>query len=163
MLLFLSAALQMKFALHRKMCKVIKSSAFWDTAPCILVKINRLLRETYCVHLHGQLSFAACFILVSSLAYSSSLTMEVISSSETSVDFQRSTQCCSPEKHSSLLKSELYWGPLDSLFVNSNCQTMKRHVCWIFSVFTFGWDTTFWKIVLHLLSRNRMTPTSWIH
>jgi hypothetical protein len=77
----------MKFALHRKMCKVIKSSAFWDTTRCILVKINRLLRETYCVHLHGQLSFAACFILVSSLA-----------SSETSVHFQWPTQRCRPEK-----------------------------------------------------------------
>jgi hypothetical protein len=86
-LLFLLAALQIKCALRRKMRKVIKSSLFWDATPCILVKINRLLRETYRLHLHGQIVFATCFILVSDLDYSSILTMEMTCSSETSVDF----------------------------------------------------------------------------
>jgi hypothetical protein len=40
---------------------------------------------------------AACFMLDSYLPYSSTLNMEVIYSSETSVDFHRTTQCFIPE------------------------------------------------------------------
>jgi hypothetical protein len=40
---------------------------------------------------------AVCFMLVSYLAYSSTMKMEEIYSSETLVDFQRSTRHCIPE------------------------------------------------------------------
>jgi hypothetical protein len=55
---------------------------------------------TCCLHLQNRrinrartLGFAACFILVSRLAYSSTFTIEEIYFSETSVDFQGTTWC----------------------------------------------------------------------
>jgi hypothetical protein len=56
-----------------------KCSVFWDITQCSPLQINRLAL------------FTACFMLVSSLAYSSVLKM-VICSSETSVDY---TALCS--------------------------------------------------------------------
>jgi hypothetical protein len=59
---------------------VIKSTIFWDITPCSPLKVNR-----------------RAFTLVSCSAYSSILTMEAICSSETSVDFQRTTRRYIPE------------------------------------------------------------------
>jgi hypothetical protein len=42
--------------------------------------------------------FVSCFMLVSRLAYSSTLRLEATNSSENSVDFQRTTQRCMPEE-----------------------------------------------------------------
>jgi hypothetical protein len=46
----------------------MKSSIFWDKTLCSPVKVNWCFRETYCLPLQGLL--AACFMLLSYLAYS---------------------------------------------------------------------------------------------
>jgi hypothetical protein len=51
---------------------------------------------------------ATCFMLVSYLAYSSTLKMEATCSSETSVDFQRITRRYIPEERALRLKYLLY-------------------------------------------------------
>jgi hypothetical protein len=73
--------------------------------PCSLLKVNRRLRETCCLHVRGRriirakiqlesrwLCLPQVFTLVSCSAYSSTLKMDVTCFSETSVDFQRITQ-----------------------------------------------------------------------
>jgi hypothetical protein len=57
--------------------------------PCSPVKFNRRLTGTYRIRRQGQSS--ACFMLVSYWGYSSTLKMELIGSSTTSVDFHRTT------------------------------------------------------------------------
>jgi hypothetical protein len=57
---------------------VMKCTIIWDITPCSPLK-------------------APAFTLVSCLAYSSTLKMEAICFSETSVDFQRNTQRYIPE------------------------------------------------------------------
>jgi hypothetical protein len=57
-----------------------KSTIFWDITPCSLL-----------------LCLPPAFMLVSCMAYSSTLKIEVICSSETSVDFQRTTRRYIPE------------------------------------------------------------------
>jgi hypothetical protein len=57
---------------------VMKSTIFWDIMPCSPLKVNRELPPA--------------FTLVSCLAYSSTLKVEAICSSETSVRFQRTTR-----------------------------------------------------------------------
>jgi hypothetical protein len=59
----------------------MKSTIFWDVTPCSSLKVNWRFR-----------GLPPNFTLVSSLAYSSALKMKVICSSETSVDFQWTTQ-----------------------------------------------------------------------
>jgi ABC-type uncharacterized transport system permease subunit len=61
----------------------MKSSIFWYML-CSPVKVNQAVLGT-------------CFVLVSCLVYSLILKVEVICSSETSVDFQWSVQSCNPE------------------------------------------------------------------
>jgi hypothetical protein len=87
---------------------VMKSSIFWHITSCSSLKVNRHFGGTYYLHLQGQrisqeistneTLFVTCFMLVSCLAYSSTLKMEVICSSETSVDFQRITWRYIPEE-----------------------------------------------------------------
>jgi hypothetical protein len=55
---------------------VMKSSIFWDITPCSSSKINRRYRRICLLHLLSLL--ATCFTLVSCLAYSWTLKMEVI-------------------------------------------------------------------------------------
>jgi hypothetical protein len=70
---------------------VMKSSIFWDIKPCNSWKINRRFGIT-CLHLQDRRIFSpTAFTVVSCSAYSSTLKMEAICSSETSVDFQRTT------------------------------------------------------------------------
>jgi hypothetical protein len=66
-----------------------KSSLFLDIVPCSPLKVTRLFGVTQFL--------ALCFMLVSSLAYSLVLKMEVICSTETSVDFERTLWCYVPE------------------------------------------------------------------
>jgi hypothetical protein len=62
----------------------------------ILTRIyNPLLLLFSCMLL--ALLLPACFMLVSCLAYSSTLKMEVVCSSEMSVDFHQTLQCYTPE------------------------------------------------------------------
>jgi hypothetical protein len=66
---------------------VMNNSVFWDITPCTFGESR---------HFEGAL-LAACFLLVTSLAYSSTLKIEATCSSEASVDFHRTTQCYNPE------------------------------------------------------------------
>jgi hypothetical protein len=74
---------------------VIKSAIFWDITPCSLLKVNRCFGGTYCLHFQGrkicrersQVANRA-FTQVSYSAYFSTLKMEAICCSETSVYFQ---------------------------------------------------------------------------
>jgi hypothetical protein len=83
---------------------VMKSSVFWDIMLCNPLKINLRFGGTYLLRIHARwisqersqcknlvTSTSTCFMLVSSLAYSSTLKLQVTCSSETSVDFQRAT------------------------------------------------------------------------
>jgi hypothetical protein len=54
---------------------VVKSFIFLDITPCSLLKVD------------SRALLATCFMLVSVLAYSATLKMEVTCSSKTSVDF----------------------------------------------------------------------------
>jgi hypothetical protein len=79
----------------------MKSSVFRDITPCSPQKMTPGFERKCHLHLHGRKINLAinqheagnklCFMSVSFLAYYSTLTMEVICSSETSVDFQRTT------------------------------------------------------------------------
>jgi hypothetical protein len=73
-------------------------TVFWDTTPCIPFKVNRRFGATYHLRFQGQSisqerhprqSSVSHLTLVSCSAYSS---MEAICSSETTVDFQRTTE-----------------------------------------------------------------------
>jgi hypothetical protein len=68
---------------------VMNSYIFWDITPRNPLKINRNFRGTA-----GRNSalFVACSVLVSDLAYSSTLKMEATLYSETSIVFQRTTR-----------------------------------------------------------------------
>jgi hypothetical protein len=65
-----------------------KRTVFWDIRPCSPLKINWRF---------GQFSLSPDFKLVSCSTYSSILKMGAIWYSETSLDFQRTTQCYIPE------------------------------------------------------------------
>jgi hypothetical protein len=91
----------------------MKSTVFWDITLCSPLKVNRRFGGTYRLHLQGRrisrainqqeavasprLCWSTAFTLVSCSAYYSTLNMEAICSSETSVDFQRTTQRYIPE------------------------------------------------------------------
>jgi hypothetical protein len=66
---------------------VMKSSIFWDITPCSTSKAGRRFGGI-CLHHQGLLPTSS---LVSCLAYYLTLKMEATCSSETSVDFQRTT------------------------------------------------------------------------
>jgi hypothetical protein len=86
---------------------VMKSTIFWDITLCSLLNVNRRFRGIYHLHFQGrrisqtrnqhEALLATCFTLVSCLAYSWTLKMEVICSSETSVDIQWTTWRYIPE------------------------------------------------------------------
>jgi hypothetical protein len=71
---------------------VIKNSIFWDITPCSLLKFIQYFGGICGLHLKGWrlrvALLAACFMLVSCLAYSSTLKMAAICSNETSVEYQ---------------------------------------------------------------------------
>jgi hypothetical protein len=70
----------------------MKSSVFCDITSCSPVKASRRFGRTHRIHFRGRkvgVLLAAYFISVSCLAYSSSLKVEVIRSSETSAAFTR--------------------------------------------------------------------------
>jgi hypothetical protein len=75
---------------------VMKSKTFWDITPCSPLSVNRRFGGTYRLHLQQMLatSFHSGFFLK---LYFSTLKMEAICSSETSVDTQRTTWCYIPE------------------------------------------------------------------
>jgi hypothetical protein len=70
---------------------IMKSTIFWDLMPCSPLKANRRFGGTYRLRLQDRR------INKQDSAYSSTLKMEAICSSETSVGFQRTTQRYIPE------------------------------------------------------------------
>jgi hypothetical protein len=93
----------------------MKSIIFWDVTPCSLLRCKRRFGGTYRLHLQGRRNFQqepACHLLTcwSLLKFSSTLKMEAICSTETSVDFQQTTRRHIPE-HDTLqyiVKFDLY-------------------------------------------------------
>jgi hypothetical protein len=77
----------------RQQTETLKNIIFRDITPVSPLKFNWRFRGTYCLHLHGRirLCFPPAFTLVSCSVYST-LKMEVLYSSETSVEFKRTTQ-----------------------------------------------------------------------
>jgi hypothetical protein len=79
---------------------VIKSTIFWDITPCSPLGVNRRFGGTSRLHLQhrrtsrarARFCFPPAFAMVSCSAYSSTLKMEAIISSETLVDTQRTTR-----------------------------------------------------------------------
>jgi hypothetical protein len=82
----------------------VKSSIFWGIMLCSPLKIDRRFGGTYRLFLQGRrisqrgnqnvvnvALLATCFTLLSCLSYSSTLKMEALCSSETSIEFQRTT------------------------------------------------------------------------
>jgi hypothetical protein len=88
---------------------VMKITIFWDIMARSPSKVNRCFWGIYRLHLQGQRISRAryqresssglppAFTLVSCSAYSSTLKMEAIYFSETSVDFQRTTRRYIPQ------------------------------------------------------------------
>jgi hypothetical protein len=78
---------------------VVKSSIFWDITPYSPSNVNRHFGGTCCLHLQGRGRGlpSTSFMLVSCFAYSCALKMEVICSSETSVEFQCNARRYIPE------------------------------------------------------------------
>jgi hypothetical protein len=79
---------------------VTKSTIFRKITPCSPLKVNRRFGGTYRrwqAEQSARLCLPPVFTLVSCLAYSSTLKMEAKCSSETSVEFQRTTRRYIPE------------------------------------------------------------------
>jgi hypothetical protein len=85
---------------------VMKSYILRDITPCIPLKINRRFAVTNRLSLQHRIIsqarnwvslLATCCILISCLAYSSTMKMEATCLSETSLDFQRTTRSYIPE------------------------------------------------------------------
>jgi hypothetical protein len=75
---------------------VIKSTIFWDITPRSLLSVNRRFGGTYRLHLQGgKNNFSMCHLLLrwfpAEIIFST-LKMETICSSETSVDTRRTTR-----------------------------------------------------------------------
>jgi hypothetical protein len=68
---------------------VMKSIIFWDMTPCSLLSCNRRFGGTYRLH-------SACLLVLAEII-SSTLKMEAIPSSETSVVTQQTTRRHIPE------------------------------------------------------------------
>jgi hypothetical protein len=77
-----------------------EESVFWDITPCSPLSVIRRFGGTYRLHLQGRknkLSKKTAWKQVESSAYFSTLKMEAICPSETSVDSQQTTRRYSPE------------------------------------------------------------------
>jgi hypothetical protein len=83
-----------------------ENSIFWDVIPCSTLNVNGSFGEASPSSVSkNKLSLrllAHCFMLVSCLAYSSTLKVEAVYSFETSVHFQRTTRRYMPELISSV-------------------------------------------------------------
>jgi hypothetical protein len=75
----------------------MKSTISWDKRPYGLLKVNRGFGGTYRLHLQADLCLPPPFTLVSHSAYSSTLKMEAIYSSDASVNLQWTTRPYVPE------------------------------------------------------------------
>jgi hypothetical protein len=107
---------------------VMKSFIVWCITPCSLFKVNRCFGGIYRLHLQGrrisrarnqsqsmiwELCLPPAFRLVSCSTYSSTLKMEAICSSETSVETRRTTRRHIPE---------------DDTLHNHRCENLKSYI-----------------------------------
>jgi hypothetical protein len=101
----------LKFNLYVK-----RTTFFWDITPCSPLKVNRCFGGTHSLYHHSRrisrASLLLAFMLVSCLAYSLTLKVETIRSSETSIDFQR---------------TERRYIPDDSTLYNHRCEYLKSY------------------------------------
>jgi hypothetical protein len=85
--------------------------------PCNPLKVNGRFGGSYRLHLQGrgisQTSnlLATCFTLVSCFTYSSTLKMDAARSSETSVNFERTTWRYIPDD-----RTPTFWAPIINIF-----------------------------------------------
>jgi hypothetical protein len=87
----------------------MKSIIFWDVTPCSLLSCNRRFGGIYRLHLQGRInkfSLPPACLLVLAEIISSTLTMEAICSSETSVATQQTTRRHIPEDDTLPVKNE---------------------------------------------------------
>jgi hypothetical protein len=129
----------------------MKSSIFWDITPCSQLKVNRRFGETWRLHLQcqrirrkrNQRENLFClppeFRLVSCSDYSSTLKMEAVCSSETSVDFQRTTRRYIPQ---------------DRTLHNHRCENLKSYT--VIFIFTAA-------RILNLTKTEAVPSTSHLH
>jgi hypothetical protein len=85
----------------------MRSAVFWNVTPCSRVEVYRRFRWTSCLHLWGRSISQVYVLVVAWLAYSSIL-MEVVRSSETSMNLCRTTQCPIPGDGN--LHQDMLWG-----------------------------------------------------
>jgi hypothetical protein len=97
---------------------VMKSTILLDTTPCSSLKVNRRFWGTH----RALLCSPPAFTMVSCLAYCSALNMGAICSSETSVDFHRTTRRYIPED------STLRYYPCWCKILNSKPRTVSPHL-----------------------------------
>jgi hypothetical protein len=83
---------------------LVTSSVFWNIRPYSPLKVNQRFRGTFRLCLQDRIirqakneCEAGSKIMVSCLAYFSALKMEATCTSETSVNFQRTTRLCIPD------------------------------------------------------------------
>jgi hypothetical protein len=70
-----------------ELCTAKNSTILWDITPCSLLKVGRHFGGAYHLHLKSLLCLPFAFMQVSCSAYSLTLKMEAIWSSEMLVDF----------------------------------------------------------------------------
>jgi hypothetical protein len=62
--------------------------------PCNLVEVYKCFKEMYCFHPHDRrVRIMLNFLIIAYLSYSSTLKMEVVSFSGTSIDLYHSIRC----------------------------------------------------------------------
>jgi hypothetical protein len=90
----------------------MKSIIFWDMTPCSPLSFKRRFGGTYRLHLQGGINkFSlppACLLVFAVLIYST-LKMEAICSSETSIETQRTTRRHIPEDDTLQISYLLYY------------------------------------------------------
>lgn len=95
----------------------MKTSIFWGIWACGQLTVNWIIQETCGILLQRAIALLAnCIILVSTLAYNSTLNIETKFSSYTSVYSQQTTRWCIPEDKI-LLSVSLYVGRLRFAFI----------------------------------------------
>jgi hypothetical protein len=143
------------------------NTIFWHVTPFRLVELYWRIREKYCLYLQGRkisqkVHYACCF-----LAYSLTLKMEAICSSEMSVAIQQTTRRFFPEDDTlhnhrcENLKSYIFdrlHGVISEdalLFIATvvRSEIQRETVCWILPYFAI-WRRVIWK---------EGTSVSWKH
>jgi hypothetical protein len=93
-----------------------ESTIFRGVTQCNPLNVNRRFGGTYRLHLQGKLCLSPDFTLVSCSAYSSTLKMEAICTSETSVDIQQTTGRYIPQ---------------GSTLHNHHCENLKSYIVYL--------------------------------